>query len=70
MTERPRLEDLVRSWVSKAEHDLLNIENNLAVKETPLDTVGFHAKQCGEKYLKALPVFHRVNFHKIASGVV
>lgn len=65
MSERPRLEDLVRSWVDKAEHDLLNIENNLAAKEIPWDTVGFHAQQCGEKYLKALLVFHRIDFPKI-----
>lgn len=45
MTELPRLEDLVRSWVSKAEHELLNIENNLAAKGIPWDTVGFHAQQ-------------------------
>jgi len=65
MTERPRLEDLVRSWVNKAEHDLLNIENNLIAKEIPWDTVGFHAQQCSEKYLKALLVFHRIDFPKI-----
>jgi HEPN domain-containing protein len=65
MSERPKLEDLVRSWVSKAEHDLLNIENNLSAKEIPWDTVGFHAQQCGEKYLKALLVFHRIDFPKI-----
>lgn len=65
MTERLRLEDLVRSWVSKAEHDLLNIEKDLAAKEIPWDTVGFHAQQCSEKYLKALLLFHRINFPKI-----
>lgn len=65
MSEPPKLEDLVRSWVGKAEHDLLNIENNLAAKEIPWDTVGFHAQQCGEKYLKALLVFHRIDFPKI-----
>lgn len=65
MTERPRLEDLVRSWVSKAEHDLLNIENNLAANDIPWDTVSFHAQQCGEKYLKALLIFQRVDFPKI-----
>lgn len=65
MSERPRIEDLVRSWADKAEHDLLNIENNLAAKEIPWDTVSFHAQQCGEKYLKALLVFHRIDFPKI-----
>lgn len=65
MTERPKIEDLVRSWVSKAEHDLLNIENNLVAKEIPWDTVSFHAQQCGGKYLKALLVLHRIDFPKI-----
>ena len=65
MTEGPRIEDLVRSWVNKAEHDLLNIENNLVAKKIPWDTVGFHAQQCGEKYLKALLVFRRIDFPKI-----
>lgn len=32
MTVRPKDEDLVRAWVHKAEHDLLNIENNLAAR--------------------------------------
>jgi HEPN domain-containing protein len=65
MSERPRIEDLVRPWVEKAEHDLLNIENNLSAKEIPWDTVGFHAQQCAEKYLKALLMFHRIDFPKI-----
>ena len=65
MTARPRLEDLVWSWVSKAENDLLNIENNLAANDIPWDTVCFHAQQGGEKYLKALLVFQRIDFPKI-----
>lgn len=52
MTVRPKDEDLVRVWVIKAEHDLLNIENNLAAREIPWDTIGFHAQQCVEKYSK------------------
>ncbi len=56
MTGRPKDEDLVRAWVLKAEHDLLNIKNNLAAPEVPWDTVCFHAQQCSEKYLKALLV--------------
>jgi hypothetical protein len=39
MTVRPKDEDLVRAWVLKAEHDLLNIENNLAARDIPWDTV-------------------------------
>ena len=36
MTMRPKDEDLVRAWVLKAEHDLLNIENNLAARDIPV----------------------------------
>jgi hypothetical protein len=35
MTVRPKDKDLVRAWVLKAEHDLLNIENNLVAREIP-----------------------------------
>ncbi|MCX5654652.1 MAG: HEPN domain-containing protein [Planctomycetota bacterium] len=44
------------AWVAKAEGDLLNIENNMASREVPWDTVCFHAQQAAEKYLKALLV--------------
>jgi HEPN domain-containing protein len=65
MTVRLKDEDLVRAWVIKAEHDLLNIENNLAAREIPWDTVGFHAQQCAEKYLKALLVSRHIDPPKI-----
>lgn len=65
MTVRPKDEDLVRAWVIKAEHDLLNIENNLAAREIPWDTVGFHAQQCVEKYLKALLISRQIDPPKI-----
>ncbi len=45
-------------WLVKAEHDLLNIENNLAAAQVPWDTVCFHAQQAAEKLLKAFLVFH------------
>ena len=44
------------AWLRKAEHDSLNIENNLAAKEIPWDTVCFHAQQVAEKVLKAFLV--------------
>ena len=46
------------AWTEKAEHDLLNIENNLTAERVPWDTVCFHAQQAGEKYLKAFLVYH------------
>jgi HEPN domain-containing protein len=46
------------AWVAKADHDLLNIANNLTAAQltgtpVPWDTVCFHAQQAGEKLLKA-----------------
>lgn len=46
------------AWLEKAEHDLLDIENNLAAERAPWDMVCFHAQQAAEKLLKAFLV-HR-----------
>ena len=53
------------AWVNKAEHDRLNIRNNLAAQEVPWDTVCFHAQQVAEKMLKAHLVVHGVQPPKI-----
>lgn len=52
------LEPTVRAWMDKADHDLLNIENNLAAPRIPWDTVCFHCQQVVEKLLKALLIAH------------
>ncbi len=44
------------AWLRKADHDLLNIDNNLAARDIPWDTVCFHAQQAAEKVLKAFLV--------------
>lgn len=49
MTGPPKRPDIVCLWVEKAEHDLLNIDNNLAASHVPWDTVCFHAQQAAEK---------------------
>lgn len=49
-----------RAWLAKADHDLLNIANNLAAADVPWDTVCFHAQQAAEKSLKAVLAFHGV----------
>ena len=46
------------SWLHKADHDLLNINNNLAASEIPWDTICFHAQQIAEKVLKGFLVYH------------
>lgn len=47
-----------RLWIKKADHDLLNIRNNLVAEREPWDTVCYHAQQAAEKTLKAFLVRH------------
>ena len=51
-------ETAYQAWLTKAERDLLNVENNLAASRTPWGTVCFHAQQATEKVLKAFLVHH------------
>jgi HEPN domain-containing protein len=45
---------VLREWITKAENDLKAAGHILKLgKDAPTDTVGFHAQQCVEKYLKA-----------------
>ncbi|HVS39071.1 MAG TPA: HEPN domain-containing protein [Gemmataceae bacterium] len=56
---------VVREWVVKAEHDLINAAHTLKLgKDCPTDTVCFHAQQCVEKYIKALLVCRGTAFPK------
>lgn len=55
----------VRGWVEKAENDLKNA--GLALRggdDCPADTVAFHARQCAEKYLKAMLACEGIDFPK------
>ncbi len=45
-----------RTWIAKAENDILNIRNNMSAERVPRDTVCFHAQQAAEKMLKAFVV--------------
>jgi HEPN domain-containing protein len=56
--------EIVQQWLRKAEHDLLNIRNNLAAENIPTDTVCFHAQQAIEKFLKGLMVANARNISK------
>ena len=46
------------SWLHKADHDLLNINNNLVADQIPWDTICFHAQHIAEKVLKGFLVYH------------
>lgn len=64
MSGEPERLEIARQWGEMAEHDLLNIDNNLAAQQIPWDTVCFHAQQCAEKYLKALLILKGVEAPK------
>jgi HEPN domain-containing protein len=56
---------VVREWILKADHDLTAAAQILKLgKATPTETVGFHAQQCVEKYLKAILVYRTIPFAK------
>lgn len=54
-------QDLVRSWIRKAESDLEALDLALSA-EKALDAACFHAQQAAEKYLKAYLVWAKIEF--------
>jgi len=59
--------EIVSAWIRKAESDLITAQHSLKNirRNTPYDTICFHAQQCAEKYLKAFLTFHEIEFEKI-----
>ena len=56
---------VVREWLVKADNDLTAAAQILKLgKASPVETVGFHAQQCIEKYLKAMLVYRSIPFPK------
>lgn len=56
---------VVREWVVKAESDLRAAVHLLTLgTDCPTEIVCYHAQQCVEKYLKALPVLAKTDFPK------
>ncbi|MFA6569568.1 MAG: HEPN domain-containing protein [Victivallales bacterium] len=57
--------EITALWAEKAENDLLNAEHTLKMESNcPFDTICFHSQQCAEKYIKALLIFHSIDFPK------
>jgi HEPN domain-containing protein len=55
----------VFEWIDKAEQDYQTAETMAKRRKQPVpDVVGFHSQQCIEKYLKALLVYKKLDFHK------
>jgi HEPN domain-containing protein len=58
--------EIVSAWIRKAESDLITAQHSLNIRRnTPYDTICFHAQQCAEKYPKAFLTFHEIEFEKI-----
>lgn len=55
--------DLVRQWLTKAEHDVL-IAEQLVTSPVLADGVSFHCQQAAEKALKAFLTWHSQPFGK------
>jgi HEPN domain-containing protein len=61
----------IRRWIEKAENDFRNAEYVMTMPENcPFDTVCYHVQQCAEKYLKAVLLYHNVDFPRTHDLVV
>ena len=57
-------QDLTRQWVEKAEKDYDTSGHLLSAAGAYFEAAAFHAQQAAEKYLKALLVWHQIEFPK------
>jgi len=56
--------EFTKQWVDKADSDYNTSNHLLSSGEVYLEAVTFHAQQAAEKYLKALLVWHQIEFPK------
>ncbi|HIH96977.1 MAG TPA: HEPN domain-containing protein [Thermoplasmata archaeon] len=57
-------EELIKSWLKKAEKDLLTAKHELSFADAVTESICFHNQQAAEKYLKAYLVFLGIPFTK------
>ena len=57
-------EELIKSWLKKAEKDLLTAKHELSFSDAVIESICFHCQQAAEKYLKAYLVFRGIPFTK------
>lgn len=60
----PELIAYVKSWIEKAEHDLMSAQRLLEIEPMILDNACFHCQQAVEKYLKAFLIFHGIDIER------
>ncbi|SHJ42791.1 HEPN domain-containing protein [Tangfeifania diversioriginum] len=53
---------IVAAWIEKGDHDLGSAKVIFQYIPEYFDTVAFHCQQAVEKYLKALLIFHEIEF--------
>ncbi len=56
--------EFTREWIRKAESDFATAKHLNEGGERYVDGATFHAQQAAEKYLKALLVWHQIEFRK------
>ena len=56
--------DFVQQWLEKARKDLAASKVLLTGAFEDYEAVGFHAQQAAEKFIKAFPVRHQIEFPK------
>jgi len=63
---KPKEEDLIektKQWIEIAEEDFRFAKFGLTMSSNvPYRLIAFHCQQCAEKYIKALLVFHCIDF--------
>jgi HEPN domain-containing protein len=58
------MKSYVKQWITKAEEDLIVVNQLMKMEYPPKGAVGFHCQQSAEKFLKAFLLFHDVDIPK------
>ncbi len=61
---KENIKEYIQKWLTKAEHDLLNVQTVIEHNPLILDTACFHCQQAVEKYLKAYLIYKNVVVEK------
>jgi HEPN domain-containing protein len=60
----PALQTYIKSWLDKAEHDLISAQRLLEIKPIILDNACFHCQQAVEKCLKAYLIYNGIDIER------